>query len=81
MLKPVDMKLLRAAVESNGGGANADMFSDASCTRLMKADLIRLKPNNRTMVSLLIATPKGRDELKRREVNVNQSSGGESADA
>jgi hypothetical protein len=47
----------------------------------MKADLIRLKPNNRTMVSLLIATPKGRDELKRREVNVNQSSGGESADA
>jgi hypothetical protein len=33
------------------------------------------------MVSLLIATPKGRDELKRREVNVNQSSGGESADA
>lgn len=63
-LKNTDIKLLRAAVMSNGGGTNADLFSAAARTRLIKAGLIRWKPNNRTMVSLLIATPKGRETLK-----------------
>jgi hypothetical protein len=63
-LLKTDTKLLRAAVSSNGGGANADLFSAASRNRLIKAGLIRWKPNNRTTVSLLIATPKGKETLK-----------------
>jgi hypothetical protein len=59
-MKPVDLKLVQAALSSNGGGVNADFYSEASRKRLMKAGLIQWKPGNRTGVSLLTLTKEGR---------------------
>jgi hypothetical protein len=62
----IDIKLLRDALASNGGGVNADMYSVASRTRLMKAGLIQWKPNSRTVfVSLLTITKAGKELLER----------------
>lgn len=64
LIKP-DIKLLRDALASNGGGVNADLYSNASRQRLMKAGLIQWKPNSRTVfVSLLTITKAGKDALK-----------------
>lgn len=67
-MKRPDLKLLRDALASNGGGINSDLYSTASRTRLMKAGLIQWKPNSRTVfVSLLTITPAGKEELKQQE--------------
>lgn len=64
-LRPVDMKLLRAALASNGGGVNADLYSDASRTRLMNAGLLQWKPNQKVVrIMLLTITPAGREKIK-----------------
>lgn len=64
LIKP-DIKLLRDALASNGGGVNADLYSNASRQRLMKAGLLQWKPNSRTVfVSLLTITKAGKEALE-----------------
>lgn len=65
VLLKTDIKLLSAALASNGGGVDSDLHSIASRTRLMKAGLIQWKPNSRTIfVSLLTITPAGKEALE-----------------
>lgn len=59
-MKPVDWKLMQSALSSNGGGVNADLYSEASRKRLMKAGLIQWKPNDKSSVPLLTLTKEGR---------------------
>lgn len=67
-MRPIDFKLLRAALDSNGGGVNSDFYSDSSRNRLIKAGLLQWKPNSRTpFVSLLTITPAGKEALKEYE--------------
>jgi hypothetical protein len=74
MLRPIDTKLLRAALASNGGGIDSDLYSVASRKRLMKAGLIQWKPNQHKsnhFANLLTITPAGKDELKKIEGQTN----------
>ena len=67
-LKRPDLKLLREALATNGGGVNSDLYSDASRNRMLKAGLIQWKPNQHKsnyFASLLTITAAGKEELKK----------------
>ena len=60
-----DIKLLRDALASNGGGVNSELYAEAVKARLMKARLIQWKPNQKVMFTVLITiTPAGKQVLK-----------------
>lgn len=67
-LLKTDVKLLRAALASNGGGINPDMHPEATRKRLMKAGLIQWKPNHCShhtgYTSLLTITAAGKKALE-----------------
>jgi hypothetical protein len=62
-----DLKLMRDALASNGGGVNSDFYPEAVKKRLMKAGLIQWKPNQHKsnhFASLLTITATGKRELE-----------------
>jgi len=66
-----DLKLLREALASKGGGVNPNLYSEASRLRMMRAGLIQWKPNHCNhhtgYTSLLTITAEGKEELKNHE--------------
>ena len=63
-LKRTDVKLLEAALKSNGGGTRDVWHAPTTIRRMIKAGFIRWKPNcNAKYVSLLTITKAGREAL------------------
>lgn len=66
-LKRTDVKLLEAALKSNGGGTRDVWHAPTTIQRMLKAGFIQWKPNcNAKYVSLLTITQAGKAVLAAR---------------
>ncbi len=65
-LKRTDLRLLEAALKSNGGGVDSDFYASATVARLLKSGLIQWKPNqskSNHYASLLTLTTQGKEVI------------------